>query len=81
MRRMPVRLLHRKACHVRPLDGRWEVREEGHAVPLGVYDEREEAIEIARDAVAIGACAQMIVHHPDGTVATRWPTDGHREGR
>jgi len=66
---------HPKIYHVRAGEGGWEVRDDATCRTLGRFDQREDAIALARDAVEGDGLAQLIVHHPDGRIASQWPSD------
>ena len=64
-----------KAYHVRAGEGGWVVSDDRTARPLGRFEDREDAIAVAHDAVEAEGFAQLIVHNSDGSVASQWPSD------
>lgn len=64
-----------QSYHVLAGDGAWEVRDDRHQRSLGRFEDRDEAIAVARDAVESAGAARLVVHHTDGSIASLWPTD------
>lgn len=64
-----------RAYHVLAGESGWEVRDDRTDRPLGRFEAREDAIAVARDAVEAEGNAQLVVHNPDGSVASQWPSD------
>ena len=64
-----------RAYHVLAGESGWEVRDDRTHRPLGWFEAREDAIAVARDAVQAEENAQLVVHNPDGSVASQWPSD------
>jgi len=65
----------RTGYHVLAGVDRWEVRDDRHDRSLGTFENQDEAIAVARDAVESEPRAQLVVHNPDGSIASQWPTD------
>jgi hypothetical protein len=65
----------RTGYHVLAGVDHWEVRDDRHDRTLGTFENQDEAIAVARDAVESDPSAQLVVHNPDGSIASQWPTD------
>jgi len=62
-----------KTTHVIPQNGGWAVKKEDSANrTTSVYPTQREAIEAAREIVQRTSAGQVVIHHRDGSMRTRY---------
>lgn len=59
----------RLVLHVTPNANGWEVRQEGAQDTLALVDDKDRAVELAREQAKASALGQVIVHNQDGKIA------------
>jgi len=65
----------RKVYHIVPNPGQekdWKIKEENVDEPLGLFDNKEEAIEKAKEIAKANEPSQIIVHREDGQIQTEY---------
>lgn len=65
----------RKVYHIVPNPGQekdWKIKEENIDEPLGLFSNKEEAIEKAKEIAKANEPSQIIVHREDGQIQTEY---------
>jgi hypothetical protein len=61
-------MAERKVYHVNPSGRSWKVEREGGSRPEAVSEDKDQAIERARELATSGELGQVIIHRQDGTI-------------
>jgi len=65
----------RKVYHIVPNPGQekdWKIKEENVDEPLGLFSNKEEAIEKAKEMAKANEPSQIIIHREDGQIQTEY---------
>ena len=68
-------MAQRKVYHIVPNPGQekdWKIKEENIDEPLGLFSNKEEAIEKAKEIAKANEPSQIIVHREDGQIQTEY---------
>ena len=65
----------RKVYHIVPNPGQekdWKIKEENIDEPVGLFSNKEEAIERAKEIAKANEPSQIIIHREDGQIQTEY---------
>jgi hypothetical protein len=68
-------MAERKVYHIVPNSGQekdWKIKEEKVDEPIGLFSNKEEAIEKAKEIAKANEPSQIIVHREDGQIQTEY---------
>jgi hypothetical protein len=68
-------MAQRKVYHIVPNPGQekdWKIKEENIDEPLGLFSNKEEAIEKAKEIAKANEPSQIIIHREDGQIQTEY---------
>ena len=68
-------MAQRKVYHIVPNPGQekdWKIKEENVDEPLGLFSDKEEAIEKAKEMAKANEPSQIIIHREDGQIQTEY---------
>lgn len=68
-------MAERKVYHIVPNSGQeqdWKIKEEKVDEPIGLFSNKEEAIEKAKEIAKANEPSQIIVHRQDGQIQTEY---------
>jgi len=68
-------MAERKVYHIVPNSGQekdWKIKEEKVDEPIGLFSNKEEAIEKAKEIAKANEPSQIVVHREDGQIQTEY---------